>query len=229
MQRQILPSGRYMPHVSGRSVRRLLRSTTHELGSQTESTCCKKVILTCLARNDAYRGKLGIVFGAHIQDAWSFEFLMHAYMNKHEIAERAFNHPRVQLCVHAGVFTYLWYSSWHSMHACMFMCVYVYLRTHMIIGGWSMYVCACNTHMHQSKSQGRACQSKAIQSRIISQVCRPVQKNSTQNFFSCHKEKHTHTHTCTHSQTCLAMMNAQACLIEKTHTHMHALVLFQGF
>jgi hypothetical protein len=43
-------------------------------------------------------------------------------------------------------------------------------------------------------------------------------KNSTQNFLSLLQSKHTHTHICTLSQTCLAMMNAQPCLIGKTHT-----------
>jgi hypothetical protein len=43
-----------------------------------------------------------------------------------------------------------------------------------------------------------------------------VQETAHKTSFGCHRE--THTHTCTHSQTCLAMMNAQPCLIGKTHT-----------
>jgi hypothetical protein len=167
MQRQILPLGRHMSHVSGmnHTVRRLLWSTTHELGRQTES---RHVI-----RKAFSLGLLGIT---RIGASWAlclelisrmqdlFEFWMHAYVNKHEVAERAFNHPRVHLCVHAGVFTYVWYSSSHSLHACMCMCVYVHMCTHVHIDGCSMYVFVhANTHMHQLKSYGRACQTKATQ------------------------------------------------------------------
>lgn len=45
---------------------------------------------------------------------------------------------------------------------------------------------------------------------------RPVQKTACKTSFSVAKQKHTHT--CTHSQRCSEMMNAQACLMEKTHT-----------
>jgi hypothetical protein len=143
MQRQILPSGRYMPHVNGRSVRRLLRSTTHELGRQTES---RHVIRKAFSLALLGITRIGASWAlcleliSRMQDL--FEFLMHAYVNKHEVAERAFNHPRVHLCVHAGVFTYVWYSSCHSLHACMCMCVYVHLRTH-IHDRWMQHVRIC--------------------------------------------------------------------------------------
>ena len=42
--------------------------------------------------------------------------------------------------------------------------------------------------------------------------------NDTPHKTSFAVAKKTHVHTCTHSQTCLAMKNAQPCLIEKTHT-----------
>jgi hypothetical protein len=88
------------------------------------------------------------------------------------------------------------------MQACTYMHVFLHLRTHI-----HMYICMyaertyvhANTHMHQLKSQQRACQTKAAQQGSVCQTCRPVQKNRTQNFFRCRKqETHTHAHTHKH-------------------------------
>ncbi len=78
---------------------------------ETESTHVARKAFSLAWLEITRIGKLGIVFEAHTQDARYFEYLMHAYVNQHEVAERAFNHPCVQLCVHVGVFTYVWYSS----------------------------------------------------------------------------------------------------------------------
>jgi hypothetical protein len=223
MQTQILPLGRCMPHVSGRNVRRLLRSTTREFNSRLpnwEQACCKKGIFTCLARNHAYGGKLGIVFVAHIQDAWWFEFLMHAYVNKHEAAERAFNHPCVQLCVHAGVFTYVWYSSWHSMHACMHVYACVCASAHAYTCTALQHVHTCMLTLTRTSWNHRGVPVKLKLHREVYVKPEARTKNSMQNFFFCRKaETHTHMHTLAkmfRNDECTGMLDGK-----DTHTSMH--------
>jgi|688.fasta_scaffold308276_1 hypothetical protein len=226
MQTQILPLGRCMPHVSGRNVRRLLRSTTREFNSRLpnwEQACCKKGIFTCLARNHAYGGKLGIVFVAHIQDAWWFEFLMHAYVNKHECFQSSLRAVmRARRCIHICVVFIMAFNA--CMHACVCVCMCICARIYMYGSAACTYVHA-NTHTNQLKSQGRACQTKATQ-RSVCQAWGPYKKQHAKLLFLS-QSRNTHTHAHTRKDVQKWWMHRHAWW--KRHTHKHALARFQRF
>jgi hypothetical protein len=132
MQRQILPSGRYMPHLSGRSVRRLLRSTTHELGRQTESRHVVRKAFSLALLGITRIGAswaLCLELVPKMQDL--FEFLMHAYVNKHEVAESA------RRCIHVCVVSIMTFTAYMHVYVCV--CASAHAYTYR----WMHHACIC--------------------------------------------------------------------------------------
>jgi hypothetical protein len=67
------------------------------------------------------------VFGTHIQDAKLFEILMHAYVNKHEVAERALRAVmRACRCIHVCVVFIMTFTASMQVYACVCASAHAY-------------------------------------------------------------------------------------------------------
>lgn len=119
---------------------------------------------------------------------------------------------RARRCIHVSVVFVM------TFNACMHVSVCVCASAHAYTYRWMQHVCICmQTRICTSWNHTGVPVKLKLHSRdVYAKPAGPFKKQHTKLSFAVAKQ--THTHTCTLSQTCLAMMNAQPCLIGKTHT-----------